>query len=955
MALTLEEEKELAELEQEFGNKQSNLTPEEERELASLEQEFGNESTKPKEPTKWLGWDPVTDFKKGQKAYWADRLDKIAGTGETALTMATGAIGGAAGLLGGIASHPFVGDEKSKEFEEFVTDYYTHKPRSVTGQKAVELIGKIAQPLRRPRELATEIGGEQWGRVADVAMLGIGSAIPKIGSAVKAAPQKIGTAIYRKTLQPAGTLTDARAMAKTGFEGKFWLTRKGEAHLKEVKGAFDRTLNQIMAEHGNKPISINKVIPQAKEQLMKYAVDTELPITHIKSIERLISQQEQMWMARFPNGEIPASSIQKFKQNIYQRYNNSYGEVKKAMSTEGAKALGRSAKNALDDVIPDLRKVNPHEAKLIQFKEQFEKTLANIENQHLSINNTIINNTHLLTGLARVFRAMSPDHLYANPAKLKAYLKDIPSPTVANVYNNAQIEWSRQMGMADESGRAVNWKGEVTGNVTPLVRPTMKAIGYDKGILPKTSPIEQGVEYASGRPKVRDYTPEEWVGIQQKMKAEFNNPEFWNKNKDLTNLLLKIQNKKPILEGEMNTLLYRVMQGIPAKQSWYERPQKPLIRTVEKPPTPEVKKMPEPVDSKFGRTDPDYKITRSDKGEVEVKPSKELTLSATERRVSTFDEQQVAFQAKEKLESQRQPFKPANHSLFTWIRQQDGINYNREHMKGELKDLPASLLNKKDGGLTLDYLRESAVEAGFIGRKATLNEFMQLIDTEARGTKVFSSRGTEERLHKTLLARDKETASKVSVFEGDLESGANLYINKEKYTVKRNKDGTVSLIDGEIIKLDHFDRVEIDRNRAGYPKIEKPEKFSLGIQEGRRVEGREPKQMGDLYTKQGFAEKLTPEEVKAQAAGKVTPTLKGQKTLDLAETKTVDEITNAIEQLKEQIRNEPSGYKLADLRHKLLQMGGKQNEALFNENLKRSSATKGKATIKHKKFTKESK
>lgn len=77
----------------------------------------------------------------------------------------------------------------------------------------------------------------------------------------------------------------------------------------------------------------------------------------------------------------------------------------------------------------------------------------------------------------------------------------------------------------------------------------------------------------SGIPLREQYTPKEWAGIEEKMTQAYNNPEFWKNNADLTETLLKLKNREPVLEGKMNELLYRIMGKEPRKTSIYEKPQ----------------------------------------------------------------------------------------------------------------------------------------------------------------------------------------------------------------------------------------------------------------------------------------------------------------------------------------------------------------------------------------------
>lgn len=414
--------------------------------------------------------------------------DILAGTAETAASLATGAMGGMAGLAGGIGATAIFGDKIGKEFREYVSDFYTYKPRSESGKEAMNLISSLSKVASMPRNLATKYGGEQWGNLADVATLGVLSKTPSAIKAIKKAPQEAGKFFYRKSLQPSGTAVETEAMAETGFKGKFWLDKKGEAHFKEVKGAFDRTLNQVIKSGEGQTRHISQITSVLDDLANGYGGYTMKPLTDRKAIMNMKKQVETEWLTKYPDGQIPVAEIQKLKTTQYLRQKSSYGEVKKAMESESAKALARSSRNTLEEILPDLQKVNPHEKNLIQFGDEFDKALVRNRNERMTITNLTLDNKFLLTKLSQVFRAMSPDHIFADVTKLKAYLKDIPSPTIAQIYNKAQIEWSRQMGMEDVSGQP-------SSQIPPLVQPTTRAIGYDRA----TTPINLGMEDVSGQ------------------------------------------------------------------------------------------------------------------------------------------------------------------------------------------------------------------------------------------------------------------------------------------------------------------------------------------------------------------------------------------------------------------------------------------------------------------------
>ncbi len=114
-----------------------------------------------------------------------------------------------------------------------------------------------------------------------------------------------------------------------------------------------------------------------------------------------------------------------------------------------------------------------------------------------------------------------------------------------------------RLGMDDVSGKSVR-----DPNLAPnLRRPTKKA-------LPAPSDVKLGMADISGQGRSFTKTDSRGRTIavpEEIVKAEFTNPVFWEKNKDLTNLLIKMEQGVPPTSFEMNEFLNRVLGRIMAK------------------------------------------------------------------------------------------------------------------------------------------------------------------------------------------------------------------------------------------------------------------------------------------------------------------------------------------------------------------------------------------------------
>ena len=93
-----------------------------------------------------------------------------------------------------------------------------------------------------------------------------------------------------------------------------------------------------------------------------------------------------------------------------------------------------------------------------------------------------------------------------------------------------------------------------------------------------------------------------------------------------------------------------------------------------------------------------------------------------------------------------------------------GIDYNREHLKGELdklkEDAPATrlVINKRDDGVTLDQLREAAIEAGILTEEATLDDVLSALEVNLETQEVIEEElAKEERVRRRAETKAYQT------------------------------------------------------------------------------------------------------------------------------------------------------------------------------------------------------
>lgn len=102
------------------------------------------------------------------------------------------------------------------------------------------------------------------------------------------------------------------------------------------------------------------------------------------------------------------------------------------------------------------------------------------------------------------------------------------------------------------------------------------------------------------------------------------------------------------------------------------------------------------------------------------------------------------------------------HSLLTWIIKRGGVqDYSGELVGRDAMKLRPGLVNR--AGESLDYIREAAVQEKYLPEGADINDLLDAIDTELRGTPVYSERiasqkAADFRADALALSRDMDEA-----------------------------------------------------------------------------------------------------------------------------------------------------------------------------------------------------
>ena len=525
-------------------------------------------------------------------------IDKAVGIPETIASAGTGLLAQPISYLGGAVMGAVKGGEEGKAFREYLADTYTYKPQTEYGKKATGVIGNIMSPFGIPRKI-----GEGIGKSIDVAT---GNKTKNweegFGNLMEAPLQAWGLKAGMKGLEKRGIVSKTPEIAKIQSEAKV-----NQEINKVIKDDFYQTVKPSVAD--------KKTLAQLKQSINragsaeKYIVENKANLEFIDDTTGIIVK-----------GEIPKTALQNaqaWKQMMDSIWEQANAKVMEKNGT-GITVSYAPLMRQLKAVIEKNKTASPSIAKeavslIERLEKQPELSFVEVQAQLAQINSRLGGKA---TATYSEHGAMQVDSIHAKYLRnalekniegikdlrnLYADFKAAEAAITKTAARKLNIDPNR-MDFLDIGSITAATTGALSLNPMPIIaggvirglniyRHRMKDPDYrtqkmyekiDK-IVEKDKGFDEA--FRSGLPK--NETPKTQIEYIRRMgmaddsfvtgvKAKFNNPEYWNKNRDAIERLLSSSVKKPVTEGQMNELLYRIMLKIDTKKSVYEKRQKPL-------------------------------------------------------------------------------------------------------------------------------------------------------------------------------------------------------------------------------------------------------------------------------------------------------------------------------------------------------------------------------------------
>ena len=233
----------------------------------------------------------------------------------------------------------------------------------ITGRagKVVETLNKTAKAVD-PMNLA-----------ANAVRLPLGKLIPK-----DLPVKQMNSAVKWNTTTP---MKIRNSLAQSMLEEGIQPTLEGMRKAWKVIDDMQEGLTKLIEESTNSGVTI------PREKVFKYIRDAKKkaaeggnPANELKQIDKFVDDLETTWF-EYDLPDFTPTKIQRFKQDLYELVGDDKWARTTARGTDAARmATARSARQIIEDLVPEARAMNRREGKMIALTDALEQKAARIEN-----------------------------------------------------------------------------------------------------------------------------------------------------------------------------------------------------------------------------------------------------------------------------------------------------------------------------------------------------------------------------------------------------------------------------------------------------------------------------------------------------------------------------------------------------------------------------------------------
>jgi hypothetical protein len=305
------------------------------------------------------------------------------------------------------------GDPQARQTYEQFTDHYKNRygsleniystmkgdPVGMMGDASGALMGTgllmrgagalpKAAPLATAGKVVQDIGAS--AEPLSVAMQGAGKAV---GLAV---PKKVTRKMYESSAKFSTVLTNEQRarLTEVALKNEIPPTIGGVKRVNDLISEIGHKISNMVEEQslqfalsptaqgprGLPVMELFKDFDKLRTQLLETSANPIGNIEKIGKIERQILEANQ----RLGRSELSPRQAQKLKQGIYKELEGLYGQFNNSPAdVKAKKAIAKTAKEYLEEVMPEIKQLNANEGELIKLREAIQRSANRISNRDL--------------------------------------------------------------------------------------------------------------------------------------------------------------------------------------------------------------------------------------------------------------------------------------------------------------------------------------------------------------------------------------------------------------------------------------------------------------------------------------------------------------------------------------------------------------------------------------------
>jgi len=314
---------------------------------------------------------------------------------ETATTMGNIVAGGIERLI--------PGEQKHEQSFNAMLDMYANRYGGIENFKQtlasdpVGVLSDMATALTAGGGVAKGIGALSKSQKlvkAGTAISKAGTSMEPISIAMKGAalplrliPEKIPSKLYQSSAKFATTLTEGQRtkLTQTALKYDITPTIKG---VNKTRSMIDNINADIVskidaATQTGQQIPIDRLFQDFGDLQKQVLSESGHPIQSAKAVLRIEKEIRKANEVLGRTGLTPMQA-QKLKQGIYKELQSYYSSVKESPAAAKAQqTVARAAKEALEEIIPEIKMLNAQEGSLIELHDAIQKSSSRIQNRDI--------------------------------------------------------------------------------------------------------------------------------------------------------------------------------------------------------------------------------------------------------------------------------------------------------------------------------------------------------------------------------------------------------------------------------------------------------------------------------------------------------------------------------------------------------------------------------------------